>query len=91
MAEKNVDRVASPLEGAIAAAGGPTAVARKLGVTAQRLSNWTSRGVPVQYCWALLEAIEHRLTISHLRPNDWEQIWPDQAKKRGRGRPARAA
>lgn len=67
------------LHQAIKDSGGLSAVATRLGVTSQRLSNWIARGVPVEYAWELEIATEGRVTRSDLRPDDWDRIWPDLA------------
>lgn len=63
-------------------AGGTTAVAGRLGVTAQRLSNWGARGVPLEHCRPFIKATGDRLHVSDLRPNDWWIIWPELAAER---------
>jgi DNA-binding transcriptional regulator YdaS (Cro superfamily) len=51
-------------------------VARRLGITSQRLSNWLERGVPVEKCYALERALEGQVTRKDLR-GDWREIWPE--------------
>jgi DNA-binding transcriptional regulator YdaS (Cro superfamily) len=66
------------LDQAIKDSGGPTAVASRMGITAQRLCNWVDRGaVPVEHCPAVEEATERRIRRWHLRPGDWHRIWPE--------------
>lgn len=60
------------------AKGGITAASALLGVSPQRLSNWISRGVPVEWC----VAVEREIGASRqdLRPDDWHLIWPELAE-----------
>lgn len=81
----NLDRV-------IKEAGGAAPVAAKLGVSIQRLWNWTERGVPIEHCRALVDAVEHRVEVWDLRPADWRRIWPELAAAEGApSAPERAA
>jgi DNA-binding transcriptional regulator YdaS (Cro superfamily) len=69
------------LKKAIEDAGGPNAVAARMGVTPQRLNNWVSRGVPDDQCAALESAVDGRVTRQMLRPDTWQRIWPELAEK----------
>lgn len=65
------------IEKAVKDSGGPVVVAARLGVMTQRLCNWFVRGVPTEYCRPLIDAVDGRLTVEDLRPNDWWRIWPE--------------
>ena len=58
---------------------GLKATATALSVSVQRLSNWTERGVPVDKCVAVERATNGRVTRKDLRPDDWQEIWPELA------------
>lgn len=73
----------SPLNQAIANHGGPARVAGILGVSVQRLCNWTERGVPTEMCAAIERATKGDVMRWHLRPHDWWQIWPELIGSRG--------
>lgn len=64
---------------AVSDAGGNAAVARRLGVSEQTLSNWMNRGIPIEYCARFEEATEGRWRRSQERPDDWRLIWPELA------------
>lgn len=63
------------LRKAIDAAGSASALAAALGVSIQRLTNWTSRGVPAEQCPAIeryTRQIGSPVTCEELRPDiDW--------------------
>ena len=50
-----------------------------LGVSPQVISNWKTRGVPIEYCYDLEIKTKGRLTRQELRPDDCWKIWPDLA------------
>lgn len=68
------------LKQAIDESGGVTAVAARLQITPQRLTNWVERGVPVDRCAAVEVAVEGRMKRADLRPDDWRAIWPELAE-----------
>lgn len=60
--------------------GGPTAVARMLGIKAPSVIGWNGR-VPLDRCPAIERATEGRVTVSELRPDvRWVRVadpdWP---------------
>lgn len=63
-------------------------VAKALGVKTQVVFNWIERGVPVLECARLEAVMGGKLTRQQMRPNDWQQIWPELAevKKSGKAR-----
>lgn len=78
------DRVMSEL---IASLGGPTAVARMLGIKPPSVIGWEGR-VPPDRCPAIERATEGRVTCEELRPDvRWARI-PDPSWPHPEGRPA---
>ena len=64
-----MDIHAHPLERAIAIAGGPSALARVLGLPwASTVTNWLARGVPAERCLAIELATNGAVTRYELRP-----------------------
>ena len=49
----------------------------QLGVSHSVLSNWKTRGVPVEHCAAIEKATNGAVTRQELRPDDWQAIWPE--------------
>lgn len=83
----------NPLERACDSVGGATKLAALIGVSAQVLSNWKARGVPIERCLSIEQATERAVTRKDLRPDDWQAIWPELAEwdgKSERRKPARA-
>lgn len=50
-----------------------------LGVSAQVISNWKSREVPIEHCLDIERATNGKVTRRELRPDDFWRIWPDLA------------
>lgn len=71
----------SPIERAADAVGGGAALAALLGVSAQAVSNWKERGVPIDRCVTIERLTEGAVTRRDLRPDDWQDIWPELAEK----------
>lgn len=67
------------IDKACEAAGGLAKLAAAIGQTAQTVSNWRARGVPVVHCAAIEQATAGRVTRRDLRPDDWQRIWPELA------------
>lgn len=61
---------------------GLAALARRLGVSAQRLSNWIERGVPIDQCSAVEVATDGAVMRWDLRSDDWHLIWPELRKRK---------
>lgn len=64
--------------------GGPTAVARRLGIKAPSVLGWIEGGRDGIPEGRLLElgydidlATDHEVRRWHLRPDDWWRIWPE--------------
>lgn len=77
---------------AIAAAidllGGPTAAAKLLGASSyQTVQQWRESGsVPPRYCPAIEKLLNGAVTRRDLRPDDWQDIWPDLSGKAAKRR-----
>jgi DNA-binding transcriptional regulator YdaS (Cro superfamily) len=68
------------IDKACEAAGGLAKLAVAIGQSAQTVSNWRTRGVPVVHC-AEIERVTHgAVTRRDLRPDDWQRIWPELAE-----------
>ena len=52
-----------------------------LDVSHQVISNWKSRGVPIEHCTAIEKATKGAVTRQELRPDDWQAIWPELVRK----------
>lgn len=55
------------------------AVSLALGVSHQAISNWNSRGVPIEHCAAIERATGGQVARKDLRPDDYWLIWPELA------------
>lgn len=62
--------------------GGQAALARAIGVTAPAINQWLSgaRPIPIERCVAIERATGGEVSRKELRPNDWENIWPELIK-----------
>lgn len=69
-----------PIDRAADALGGAAKLAAVLGVTAQAISNWKERGVPIERCMAIETATDGAVTRRDLRP-DWQAIWPELERR----------
>jgi DNA-binding transcriptional regulator YdaS (Cro superfamily) len=47
------------------------------GYSYQQIAHWKVRGVPAKHCAAIESATGSQVTRKDLRPNDWQQIWPE--------------
>ncbi len=65
------------IDTAAAACGGLAKLAEVMGESAQTVSNWRARGVPIQKCAQLERATAGIVTRRDLRPDDWHRIWPE--------------
>ena len=80
-----MDAFASPLERAIAAAGGASALARALGlVWPSTVTNWAVRGIPAERCLPIERATGGAVTRFELRPDIFGEA-PDGAPLREAG------
>lgn len=79
-----------PLDLAAQSVGGREALAGALGVTVAALGNWKARGVPVQRCVAIERLTLGVVTRRDLRPDAWQDIWPELAESETNPTPALA-
>lgn len=71
------------IDKAIELAGGVTELARIINARPNQVSNWRTRGVPVDKCVAIENAVNRAVTRRDLRPHDWQLIWPpDESPER---------
>lgn len=61
--------------------GGPSAVAKLLGLRSPSVTNWRHRGIPIERCVAIERATAGRVMRWDLRPHDWRDIWPELAER----------
>lgn len=66
----------NPIDRASDVLGGAAKLAALLGVSAQAISNWKERGVPIERCLAIERFTEGAVTRKDLR-SDWRDIWPE--------------
>lgn len=71
----------TPLQRAIDAVGGVSALAAKIGIGPSAVFNWKARQglVPVDHCAAIELATAGKVTRKDLRPDDWQRVWPELA------------
>ncbi|WP_187306031.1 transcriptional regulator [Diaphorobacter nitroreducens] len=72
---------AHPLEVAISRVGGVSKLALVLGVAQSTISNWRARGTKIDaaHCVSIERATCGAITRRELRPDDWQDIWPELA------------
>jgi DNA-binding transcriptional regulator YdaS (Cro superfamily) len=70
-----------PIDKAADIVGSQTALAAVLGVSKGAVSQWKDedRRVPAAHCVAIERATGGAVTRRELRPDDWQQIWPELA------------
>lgn len=68
-----------PIQKSIELVGGLTAMAKLLGVKPPTVYQWKcgDRPVPIQFCKKIQMATSDEVTCKDLRPNDWQDIWPE--------------
>ena len=71
----------SPIDKAVNAVGGLTKLARMLGVAPPTVYEWKTgkRQVPASRCSALVRLAGGAVSLQELRPNDWQDYWPELA------------
>lgn len=52
-------------------------LAKRIEASPSQLSNWRTRGAPVDKCALIEQATDGQVTRKELRPDDWESIWPE--------------
>ena len=70
-----------PIEIAAEVAGSEKALAVWLGVTKAAVWQWKQEGrqTPIEHCPVIEKRTLGVVTRRDLRPNDWQQIWPELA------------
>lgn len=63
----------------LSAHGSQTQLARAIGVQPQLIWQWSTevRKVPIERCVAIERATNGAVTRQDLRPDDWQDIWPE--------------
>jgi DNA-binding transcriptional regulator YdaS (Cro superfamily) len=79
-----------PLDAVARRVGGREVLAGALGVTLAALGNWKVRGIPIQRCVAIERIGAGAVTRRDLRPDDWQDIWPELADPQPNTAPAPA-
>lgn len=71
----------SPIEKAAQVVGGLTKLANMLGVSPPTVHEWKTlkRKVPAARCKSIVMAANGAVTLQELRPNDWQDYWPELA------------
>ncbi|MFM2057928.1 MAG: hypothetical protein RLY71_2313 [Pseudomonadota bacterium] len=69
-------------------AGGPAEVARICSVTPPSVTQWRTRGVPIERCVQIEQATAGAVMRWDLRPDDWMRIWPELAERADAPAPA---
>lgn len=62
--------------------GRSLSLANALGVSPPTVSDWCTgkKAIPVERCVAIERATNFEVTRQDLRPNDWQDIWPELAQ-----------
>ncbi len=69
-----------PVDAAARIVGGRSALADRLDVSVAAIGNWKTRGVPIEKCPRIERLTDTKVTRQVLRPNDWQEIWPELAQ-----------
>jgi len=67
------------LDKAIDLAGSVSELATLINASPNQVSNWRTRGVPIEQCVAIEIAVDGKVSRRDLRPDDWQKIWPELA------------
>jgi DNA-binding transcriptional regulator YdaS (Cro superfamily) len=89
-AKSSQQDMAHALDRAALATGGRVNLSQVLDVTLGALGNWKIRGVPIERCYAIERATNGVVTRKDLRPDDWQEIWPELATTNPTTEPAAA-
>lgn len=62
--------------------GRSLAIAQALGVTPPVVSDWVTgkKGIPLERCVQIERATEGVVSRKELRPDDWQNFWPELAQ-----------
>lgn len=73
--------------------GGLTSLARMLGVAPPTVHEWKTlkRQVPPARCVSITRITNGVITLQELRPNDWQDFWPELATPATLSQPATQA
>lgn len=79
-----MDSIRLAVEAAAKIVGSQRALARELGISSVAVGQWgrdgaTYRGVPPKQCVRIEQLTGARVTRRDLRPDDWQEIWPELA------------
>lgn len=68
-----------PLDKAIEVCGGVSKLAQLIGVRQSVISNWRARGTLIEplLCARIERVTKGAVTRQQLRPDDWQEIWPE--------------
>mgnify|MGYP002132474518 CR=1 FL=1 len=75
--------MSNPVDVAAQAVGGISKLAAALNESVATVSNWRARGIPVPRCAEVERVSGGTVTRRQMRPNDWQQIWPELASASG--------
>lgn len=72
----------NPLTKVVECLGSDAALAALLKISAPAVSQWRKRGtvLKAEYCTAIERATCGQVTRRDLRPDDWQDIWPELAE-----------
>jgi len=63
-------------------------LARRFKLSRQTVNGWRASGIPIPYCAGVEEECDGEFSRRDFRPDDWQTIWPELAK---RSKPAKQA
>lgn len=72
-----------PVDVASKLVGGRLKLAELLGVERSAIGNWKVRGIPAQHCQAMVRLTNGAVNLKQLRPNDWQDFWPELDDAKG--------
>lgn len=69
-----------PIDTAARFVGGRSELATRLAVSVAAIGNWKVRGVPIEQCPRIERVTQGVVARKQLRPDDWQDIWPELAQ-----------
>lgn len=74
------------VELAVSLVGGPGKLAEIAGVKPPTVQQWlkNERPVPARRCAAIEAATQGQVSRRDLRPDDWQELWPELAKTKAK-------